>query len=116
MKYIVADRWTHIWLESSATGDPIEVKRPCRFVFDRKRVDLVRLDIQIGDKLVRANRDEESDLLDSLVNGNPFLLDDPEAYGLALSGSLPEWCRTKAKPKDPKKRSDDPQLSLDLVK
>lgn len=116
MKYIVTDHWTHIWLKSSPAGDPVELERPCRFVFDRKRVSLVRLDILVGDKWASANRDEKHDLLDSLVNGNPFLLDNPEAHGLTLSGRQPDWCRINGKARDPKRRAEDPQLRLDLVK
>jgi hypothetical protein len=91
-RYIVADHgWSHIWMSRSDDGSPIEVERSCRFVLDRERLCLLHVDIDVEGKWVVATPAEAQDLLDSLVHGNPDLVDDPDIYGLEVRDSLPTW-------------------------
>ncbi len=69
------------------------MERPCRFVLDRVRVRLVHLDIEIDGTMVPATAEEAEDLLDSLVNANPDVIDDPKSYGFQTSNRLPAWSK-----------------------
>ncbi|MBR1158104.1 hypothetical protein [Bradyrhizobium elkanii] len=96
--YIIADPdsscgWTHIWNVHTRVGDVVDVERPCRFVLDRVRVRLVHLDIEINGTMVPATAEEAEDLLDSLVNANPDVIDDPKSYGFQTSNRLPAWSK-----------------------
>ena len=96
--YVIADTeahggWTHIWLTQTDKGGFLEVERPCRFVLDRDRLELIHVDIEIGGAMVPATQVEMDDLLDSLLNANPDVLDHPETCGLEATDRLPAWCR-----------------------
>ena len=88
--YLIADGWTHIFLEYSA-GKPVEVERICRLVLDPNDLRLVRADVKHGDMFIRATSFEADDLLDSLLHGNPGLLEEPESFGLRCGTELPAW-------------------------
>lgn len=99
--FVIADPkaqggWTHIWLMRTNNGGFVEVERPCRFVLDRDRLVLIQVDIEIGGAMVPATQEETHDLLDSLVNANPGVIDDPESCGLEASDRLPAWCVSPA--------------------
>jgi hypothetical protein len=79
-------------LEFTAGAEPLEVERICRFVLDSNDLRLVRADIEHGNMFIRATSFEADDLLDSLVHGNPGLLDKPESFGLESGTELPAWC------------------------
>lgn len=96
-RYVIADPdagcgWTHIWMVQDGAGGSIEAERACRFVLDRRLVRLVHVDVEIDDIMVPATAQELNDLLDSLLNANPDVIDDPVSCGLAASNRLPAWC------------------------
>lgn len=85
--YIVAKSWSHIFLEEE-DGLMVEKERECRFVLDRYRLRFVRAEV-LGQDGVRAATDHESDdLLDSVLNSQPGLIDAPSSYGLIETDSL----------------------------
>jgi hypothetical protein len=98
-RYIIADPvsssgWTHIWnVHTRARGPIVEVERQCRIVLDQDRLRLVRVDIEIGGTMVPATSEEAEDLLDSLVNANPDIIDDPKSHGLQTTNRLPAWSK-----------------------
>ena len=97
-KYIIADPkindgWTHLFLETADDAEGlVEVERGCRFVFDRERLELVHVDVEVGDRMVPASSSAADALLDSLLHGNPFFVDEPDTFGLGVSDHLPDWC------------------------
>jgi hypothetical protein len=96
-EYIVADLdggsgWNHIWVEHSDAQGAMEIERACRFVLDRELMTFLHLEIFKEGHFVPATPSEAADLFDSVVHGNPWCLDDPDAYGLCLQDRLPPWC------------------------
>jgi hypothetical protein len=90
--YLSADGWVHIFLEYPAGAEPLEVERTCRLVLDSNDLRLLRADVEHGNMFIRATSFEADDLLDSLLHGNPCLLDEPERCGLECGNELPAWC------------------------
>jgi hypothetical protein len=83
-----AGEWSHIF-----KGEARE--RNTRIVLDVGSQTLVRLQVQrnrsIADSFSAASLDEIADLLDSLINSNGELFEDPEDYGLEGVDQLPVW-------------------------
>jgi hypothetical protein len=96
--YLSADGWPHIFLESTAGAEPLEVGRICRFVLDSNDLRLLRADVEHGNMFIRATSFEADDLIDSLLHGNPGLLDEPESFGLECGTELPAWCGVPPEP------------------
>lgn len=97
-QYIVANSWSHIFLEEDQRGISVERERTCRFVMDRDDLDMVRVDVEVDGNMRAATDAETADLLDSIVNANPDVIDDPKRYGFSITEQLPRWCRTKVRP------------------
>lgn len=92
-RYILAESWSHIFLEEDPTGALIERERSCRFVFDRDALDLVRVEVEVDGCMRGATSEEMADLLDSLVHANLEVIDDPGSYGFATRDRLPRRFR-----------------------
>lgn len=96
-RYIVADPaqgmgWSHIFSEKNDAGRDVERERMTRFVYDAELGSLIHLEIhQIG-CMRDADAAETADVEDSLKNANSEALDDPAAWGLIVSDTLPDWC------------------------
>lgn len=90
MRYIIADAdskyWGHLFEEDGKT-----VERTCSFVFDNDELQLHSMRIQRDQDWGLPTRDDMADLEDSLLNANPWALDNPKSYGLRASDEIPDW-------------------------
>ena len=85
-RYVSSFGWTHIFSE-----DGREVERETRWIYDRETKALVILDIKRDQKWREASDAEKADVLDSLVNGNPGCLDNPDDWDFEVSAELVDW-------------------------
>lgn len=69
----------------------------CRFVMDRDCLDMVQVDVEAAGNMRAATDDEIADLLDSIHNANPEVIDDPKSYGFSVTKRLPRWYRREEK-------------------
>lgn len=76
--------WSHIFHDNGPASN-------LRIVFDRQAKKVVAMEINRGPWWRAASAAEMADVEDSLKNANEEALDDPDAWGLEESGSLPGW-------------------------
>ena len=80
--------WSHVF------DDP-QGARDIRFVYDRVTDDFVLIEIAEADGYRPLERASADDVRDSLLHGNPDLLDAPASYGLDSRDDIPDWARAR---------------------
>ncbi|HBP1602147.1 TPA: hypothetical protein L5U90_003249 [Pseudomonas aeruginosa] len=90
-KYITGN-WGHIF-------DGERSERMTRVVLDATTRKVLVLQVQrnraMTDSYGLSTRTELLDVEDSLLNANPELFDDPGAFDLEVSDSMPDWATTQ---------------------
>lgn len=86
-RYVACNGWSHIFLEAERG----EVERTTRWVYDREEETLLFLDIHRDQKWRVSTLAELDDLSDSLINGNPGCLDNPDQWSFVESDTPPNW-------------------------
>lgn len=86
LRYVSCGAWTHIFSE-----DGREIERTTRWVYDRQETCLLFMDIRRDQKWRYAVHAEIEDVFDSLVNGNPGCLDNPQDWDFDESDAPPNW-------------------------
>ena len=88
----ITGNWGHIF-----EGERSE--RMTRVVLDATTRKVLVLQVQrnraVADSYGLSSRTELLDVEDSMVNANPELFDDPNAFGLEATGSLPDWATSQ---------------------
>ena len=68
-----------------------QVERQCRIVFDRTENAVSVMQVRASSKWRDSTLAERQDVTDSIVNANPEALEDPAAWELDRSATLPAW-------------------------
>lgn len=88
----ITGNWGHIF-----EGERSE--RMTRVVLDATTRKVLVLQVQrnraAADSYGLSSRTELLDVEDSMVNANPELFDEPSAFGLEATGSLPDWATSQ---------------------
>ncbi|MFU5275039.1 hypothetical protein ACM7YY_09945 [Pseudomonas aeruginosa] len=88
----ITGNWSHIF-------DGERSERMTRVVLDAPTQKLLVLQVQRNRAVIGSyglsTRTELLDVEDSMVNANPELFDDPSAFGLAVTDSLPVWATSQ---------------------
>lgn len=88
----ITGNWGHIF-----EGERSE--RMTRVVLDATTRKVLVLQVQrnraVADSYGLSSRTELLDVEDSMVNANPELFDDPRAFGMEATGSLPDWATSQ---------------------
>ncbi len=88
----ITGNWGHIF-----EGERSE--RMTRVVLDATTRKVLVLQVQrnraAADSYELSSRTELLDVEDSMVNANPELFDEPSAFGLEATGSLPDWATSQ---------------------
>ena len=97
MRFTIADENYDLWGHLFEEDDGV-IERHCRFVYDNEAEEIVRADIRVDHRWVRAGRHSLNDLEDSLKDANPEALEDPTAWNLGQSDEMPDWAKEEATP------------------
>lgn len=88
----ITGNWNHIF-----EGERSE--RMTRVVLDAATQKVLVLQVQrnraMTDSYGLSTRNELLDVEDSMVNANPELFDDPSAFGLVVTDSMPDWANSQ---------------------
>lgn len=91
-RYVIADGeseslWSHIIASETGDGEA----RDCHFVFDTETNELITARFERNGGLSLMSKTPFFDLEDSLLNANADALENPTAYGLRRSDTMPAW-------------------------
>lgn len=88
----ITGNWGHIF-----EGERSE--RMTRVLLDSTSRKVLVLQVQrnraVIDSYGLSTRSELLDVEDSMVNANPELFDEPSAFGMEVTGSLPDWATSQ---------------------